>query len=44
MPTEYSRPEKITLIEEHTPELLPLVDAFLESVKNAEPIEKTAGQ
>ena len=32
MPPTYSRREKITFIEEQAPELLPLVDAFLESV------------
>ena len=33
MPTGYNRREKITYIEEQMPELLPLVDAFLDSVK-----------
>jgi transcriptional regulator with XRE-family HTH domain len=33
MPTGYSRREKITFIEEQAPELLPLVDAFLDSVQ-----------
>jgi transcriptional regulator with XRE-family HTH domain len=32
MPATYSRREKITFIEDHAPELLPLVDAFLDSV------------
>jgi transcriptional regulator with XRE-family HTH domain len=32
MPPSYSRRDKITFIEEQAPELLPLVDAFLESV------------
>jgi transcriptional regulator with XRE-family HTH domain len=31
-PSGYSRRDKITFIEEQAPELLPLVDAFLESV------------
>lgn len=34
MPPTYSRREKITFIEEQAPELLPLVDAFLESVRS----------
>lgn len=33
MPVTYSRREKITFIEEQAPELLPLVDAFLDSVQ-----------
>jgi transcriptional regulator with XRE-family HTH domain len=33
MPPTYSRREKITFIEEQAPELLPLVDAFLDSVR-----------
>jgi transcriptional regulator with XRE-family HTH domain len=33
MPASYSRREKITFIEDHAPELLPLVDDFLESVR-----------
>jgi len=32
-PAEYNRREKITFIEEQAPELLPLVDAFLDSVQ-----------
>lgn len=32
LPKEYSRREKITFIEEQAPELLPLVDAFLDSM------------
>lgn len=32
MPPSYTVREKITFIEEQAPELLPLVDAFLESV------------
>lgn len=33
MPPGYNRREKITFIEEQAPELLPLVDAFLDSVQ-----------
>jgi transcriptional regulator with XRE-family HTH domain len=33
MPPTYSRREKITFIEENMPELLPLVDAFLDSMR-----------
>lgn len=33
MPPGYSRREKITFIEEQAPEMLPLVDAFLDSVQ-----------
>lgn len=33
MPPTYSRREKVTLIEEKAPELLPLLDAFLESMQ-----------
>jgi transcriptional regulator with XRE-family HTH domain len=33
LPRDYSRREKITFIEEQAPELLPLVDSFLESVR-----------
>ena len=33
LPREYSRREKITFIEEQAPELLPLVDAFLDSMQ-----------
>lgn len=33
MPTGYSRREKIRYIEDHAPELLPLVDEFLGSVQ-----------
>jgi transcriptional regulator with XRE-family HTH domain len=43
MPPTYSRREKITFIEDHAPELLPLVDAFLDSVHKqlgAEPASK----
>jgi len=32
LPPTYNRREKITFIEEQAPELLPLVDAFLESM------------
>jgi transcriptional regulator with XRE-family HTH domain len=33
MPPTYSRREKISVIEEQAPELLPLVDAFLDSMQ-----------
>ena len=45
MPPTYNRREKITFIEEQAPELLPLVDAFLDSVHKqlgAAPAKKPA--
>ena len=40
MPSTYSRREKITFIEEQAPELLPLVDAFLDSVQKQLPVAR----